>query len=106
MAERVAYIGEISKQVSERRALTVDWTDRIPDGVTLSSCAIAAYVLPAATSDNSILSSTTGTIDGNTASVFLISGTNNTRYRVSFTATLSDSQQLKEDVMLYVKNIS
>lgn len=105
MSEETVYIEEFSKQTSERRSVTVTWENRIPTGVTISSCAVAAFILPAQTADNSVISNTTATVTSYTASVYAVGGTNGTRYRISFTATLSDTQILKEDVLMIVENV-
>lgn len=103
--ERIRYIGEIVKQVAERRSLTVDFTGRMPTGATLSSCAVSAKILPAGTTDNTVISGTTATISGATATVYALGGVDSFRYRITFTATLSDTSVLVEDILMLVDNI-
>lgn len=107
MTESIGYIGEIAKQSSEKRPVTVDYEDRLPTAVTVSSCAVAAYLLPGGTSDNSVISGTAASVDGDglTASIYVRAGTSGRRYKVTFTATLSDTSVFEDDVLLIVEDV-
>lgn len=106
--EETKYIAEFIMQSAERRPLTVDFSDRMPSGATISSCAVTCVNIYSATTDNAKISSTTATLGGSdtTASVFMISPVDGQRYRVSFTATLSDTSILKEDLLITCKDIA
>jgi hypothetical protein len=103
--EKIRYIAQLEKQSSEKRPFTVTYTDRMPSGATLSSCTVAAYNLVSGTLASSVVSSMTATIDGDTASVFLQAGTDSVRYKITFTATLSDGSIFEDDVLMAVKDL-
>ncbi len=100
--ESVRYIATVVKPSAEKRAFTVDFTDRMPTSATLSSCAVSGVKLSTAATDNTVVSSTTATIDGAGASVFIQAGTAGQKYRITFTATLSDGSILPEYVLLII----
>lgn len=93
------------KQSAERRTRAVDFSNKLANGVTITGATIAAVNL--LTQENvasSILASTTGTVSGGNVSFIALAGTNNTDYRVTVTATLSNSDILTADVMLRVRD--
>lgn len=103
--EMVEYIQEVPKTVSEKRLQSVTYTGRVPSGATISSCAVAGYDINKQAVDNTVISGTTATLSGGNliASIFLQAGTAGKRYRVTFTATLSDGSILPDHVLLIVQ---
>lgn len=103
--EKIEYIDTIAKPVAEKRSYTVDYAGRMPEGATLASCAVSAINAYSGAAASSVISSGTGTISGNTASVFLQAGVADQRYVITFTATLSDGSILPDYVLMIVEAI-
>jgi hypothetical protein len=98
-------IFSMTKQSAERRTRSIDFADKIPATVTLSSATGVAVI--ASTGEvvtGSILASGTGTISGTTASFVIMGGSNGVDYKITVTATLSSSDILTADIMLRVKD--
>lgn len=105
MAEsEIEYLAEIVKQTAEKFPYTITYTGRLPDGATVASCAVAGLNLYSNATDNSVISNTVATVTTTTASVFVQAGTSDIRYKVTYTATLSDGSILEDDILLIVKN--
>lgn len=97
------YIEVFEKSAAaERVPKSIDYADRMPSGATLSSCTVSAVILPAGTADNSVISSTTATVSGTAASVFVRAGVAGFRYAIRFTATLSDTTVLPDELLMIV----
>ena len=103
--ERAGYIAEIAKQPGEKRPFTVTYENRMPAGATVSSCAVSAVDLAVSATDNSVISGTTATVTTTTASIFVQAGTAYRSYEITFTATLSDTTVLIDNVLMQVKPI-
>ena len=102
--EKTEYIQQLEKQSTERRLISIDYSD-VLGGATLSSVAVTGVNLASGATDNSIVHSTTATIVGDTSTVYAKSGTSGQKYRITFTATLSDAQVFKDDILMTVKDI-
>lgn len=100
--EKVEYLYTVFKTSAEKRPFAIDFSDRLPTGAALSSCAVAAYKVFDESADNSVISNSTATISGNVATIFLQAGTAGQRYRIVYSATLDDSSILVEHVLLSV----
>lgn len=89
---------------TEDRVIGLDFTGKLPTGVTLSSGTVSA-ILVSDSSDatSAILDSTTLTIDSgeDTAKVGIKTGAAVGKYLLTFLVTLSDSQVLKDDVLVW-----
>lgn len=92
----------IRKQSAEKYPILVDFTNKLPTGATISSATSAAYDLV----DNSDVSATliNGTTKTDTSvTVKLQAGITNHKYKITVTATLSDSfSVLEEDFYLEI----
>lgn len=92
----------IRKQSNEKYPVLVDFTNNLPSTTTISSATSAAYDLK----DNSnvsatLINATTNTTTGVT--VKLQAGTTSKKYKITVTATLSDSfSVLEEDFYLEI----
>lgn len=102
--EKTDYLQQIEKQSSERRLVTIDYSE-VLGSASLSSVAVTGYNIATASTDNTVISSTTGTIIADTATIYVRSGSSGQRYRITFTATLDDSQVFKDDILMTVKDI-
>lgn len=96
---------EITKHSTEIRTRSVDFDEKVPTGVTISSATIAAVELPTLTDRAStVLQSTTGTVSGTTVSFIAKAGTSGTRYKITVTATLSSGDKLVAIVFMTIKD--
>jgi 23S rRNA pseudoU1915 N3-methylase RlmH len=98
-------IFSMTKQSAERRTRSIDFADKIPATVTLSSA--VAVVTITATGEvvtGSLLATGTCTISGTNASFVVLGGSNGVDYKITVTATLSSSDILTADIMLRVKD--
>ena len=91
------------KETGERLTLEIDLTDRLPTSATPSTVAVTATDETLGTSASSILPSATGTASGAIISFAVYSGTTAHDYDVKVLTTLSNSDVLKENVILKVK---
>src|SRR4051812_28637081 len=98
MAPIVDYVQIFEKASYEKLPRTVAYEDRMPDGVTLVSATVSATNLYSGATDNTVLSSTTATIAGTDASVFVLDGTSGYRYVVTFRAVFSDGSKFRDDL--------
>lgn len=93
------------KQPSETYPIAIDYTNRLPEGLTLSSGTVAALNVQTNLTDNTVLSSTTGTVSGSKLRAKVQAGVNGSDYKITFTATLSDSSILEDDITMQVRAI-
>lgn len=101
--ERLEYIAEIAKPPTEQRPFTIDYTDKLPIGASVSSGTVAAYNHFTGALDNTVIGSTTGTKSGDTISATLRQGTAGQKYDIIFTTTLSDASILVDYLLLSVQ---
>lgn len=90
------------KQPAEAYYITVDFSNKLPSGTTLSSGTVTGVDLITQLTDDSILSSTTCVVSGSTLSSKVLGGTHGKQYLIRFTATLNNGSILNEDVKLFV----
>lgn len=94
---------ELEKQPSENKPLAIDFTGKLPAGLSLASGTVSAIRLDTGAADNSILASTTMTISGAKASFRYLGGVSGVDYKITALVTLSDTVTvLEEDVLLRV----
>lgn len=91
------------KQPGESYPIAIEYENKLPSGTTLSSGAVSARLLPALTLDNSVLASTTATLDSTRLKVKVQAGTDGNNYKITFLATLSDSSVLEDDITMRVR---
>lgn len=104
--ERVEYLGPIEEPSASKRAVTLNYAAQLPSGVTISSCTVTALDMYANTSASILASSTATLTDSNTkASVRVQNATAGKKYKLTFTAVLSDGQQWVDYVQYNVKDI-
>ena len=91
------------KQPAEKFPISIDFTNRLPSGLTISTVTLAALDL-STNSDvtTTIFGGTSGTVSGNKATGTVRAGTNGHAYKLTITATLSDSSILEEDLNMSV----
>lgn len=94
----------MKKQSAERRTRTIDFSDRVPSGVTISSATVACVKASTLELVNDMLASTTATVSGGNVSFTVLGGESGVDYRITVTATLSDSEVVTGDVMMRVQD--
>ena len=82
--------GYFEKQSRESWVFDIDFTGRLRSGVTLVSGTWEAINLSTGAVDNSVLASTTATINGYLALGMHQAGSNQTSYKLTLLATLSE----------------
>lgn len=92
------------KQPAEKRSVYVDYTGRLPEGVSLTAVTASAIDL----TDNSdvtsaLLTNASGTIDDATAIFQLKAGVDGRDYQVTFRADLSNGDKFEEDLLVEVR---
>jgi len=93
------------KQPDEVYPVTVDFTARLPSGVTVASATGSVTNLLTDSAENARLVSTTLTTTSTTATGKVTGGLAGVDYRVTFRATLSDSSVLEEDLLMRVTGL-
>jgi len=83
-----------SKTAAEKKPYTLDFTNALPDSVTISSATATAIKASDGTTDTSILEETTLTTTGTTAIVRVRAGTSGETYLITVTVNGSDSYTL------------
>jgi hypothetical protein len=91
------------KQPDEIYPVTIDFSARLPTGLTISSAAGSVTNLATDASENAMLSSTTLTVSSGNVTGKVTGGSHGTDYRITFKATLSDSSVLEEDLLMQVR---
>lgn len=97
-------IFQMTKQSAERRTRTIDFSAKVPASVTITGSAVACVEALGLTDKSSMLADTTGTRSGDTISFTVLGGEHGKDYRITVTATLSNSDILTADLMLRVKD--
>ena len=99
-------IHRVNKTSSEKFPVTLDFTNALPDGVTVSSVAVTDKKRSDGTTDTSILESTSPTPSSNTVAIQVKAGTNGESYIIQVAATGSDAfTVLEEYIILEVKDV-
>lgn len=94
---------KFQKQPAEAYPIAIDYTNRLPSGLTLASGTVSGTNLATGSADNSVLSSTTATLDGNKLKVKIQAGAHGTDYKITFLAALSDSSVLEDEIIMQVR---
>ena len=92
------------KTKAEKYTIAVEWLGQLPFSATLSSCTVAARRMEDqsdATSD--VLVSPTATISGTQSRVTVYGGRAGQKYRLLFTAILSNAEIVEEAVYMLVR---
>jgi hypothetical protein len=96
------------KQPGESYTIGMDYSDTgvLPDGTALSSGTVSAVKLSDGITDNTVLGSTTTTIDApnKLSKVLVQAGTNGEKYRITFLTTLDDASVLEDEVLMKVED--
>lgn len=92
------------KQPGENFPFAVEFSGRLPAGLSLASGTVAAVVYSTGVTDNSVLNSLSATIVETQAIARVKAGTDGATYKITFTVTLSDGSILEEDVLMNVKD--
>lgn len=97
----------VRKQPREQYAVAIDFEDRLPTGVSLSTCTVSAINLTTGQADTSVYHSSSGTISGTQAIGFLKAGTSGQKYQVTYLVTCGDSPAttFEEEILLEVEAI-
>jgi hypothetical protein len=99
----MALIGYTDKTPAETETLAVEFLDRLPSGVTVSSGTVTA-VDEDGTTDETVLGSTTATISGTQTQFVVQAGTHGKFYTVKVTTTLSNSAVRVDEIQMRVVN--
>lgn len=94
----------VTKTSGEKITLTIDFTDRLPTGATVSTATVAAVEYRQRTNvASTLLVSTTGTVTTPNVSFTVQNGTSKLDYLVTVLATLSTgSQKISKSVLVRV----
>ncbi|TXH49904.1 MAG: hypothetical protein E6Q97_21635 [Desulfurellales bacterium] len=95
----------IEKQSADIRSRSVDFSKKVPDGVTIESATVLCVV--AATNENvsdDMLASTDGTVDDSAVVFTVQGGENGELYKITVTATLSTGDILTADLFMRVRD--
>jgi len=93
------------KQPSEKHTLTVDYTNRLPDSVTLSMASMTALNLRTrADATSNIVTGTSMTVDadGLTASGQVKNGVAGERFKLTVSALLSNTDVYQDEIILEI----
>lgn len=98
----MAISGELKKISGETITQLIDYSDRLPSGVSVSSATASAVRLNDGAVDGTVL----GTVSNTASSVSFVAtaGTDGLDYLVTVSATLSNSDVLKDLVLMSVRD--
>lgn len=86
------------KQPSERLTLALEWSEKIPTGVSVVSATLSAIRTDtSADATSTVLSSSTGVISGTQVKMTVLAGTSGVDYKITILTTFSDGTILEED---------
>lgn len=96
-----------SKKSAESFSVSVDFTDLLASGDTVSSCAVSAidyeHKTDVSSGGSKVIGSSTATVSTPSASVKVLGGTGGRDYQLSFTATTANSDTLVIDLLMRVR---
>lgn len=105
----MAILDRFKKQPAERLQHSIDYTDWLPTGVTVLTVVTSSVeTLNSTASDvgEPTLTITTPSVTGgNVATYFATLGTDGKRYKVTFQATMSDTQILESEIEFKVRDV-
>lgn len=95
---------QILKTVEEVKAFTVDFTDTdtFISGATISTATIRAYDIATNTLDNSLLVSTTGSIDDGIVTGKITGGTGGKFYKVIVSTVWSNGETINDTIEVMI----
>lgn len=93
----------INKQPAEIFPVSIDFTGRLPEGITVASGTVSAVDQTTLSADASVYQSGTLSTTTTTATARLKAGVDGRNYVVTYTVTLSDGSILVEDILLKVR---
>jgi hypothetical protein len=91
------------KQPAGKETLEFDCTPRLPDSVTVSSATVAGIRLDTMATDNTVLTSTTGSVSSPYVRAQAIAGTDGVDYRIEMTVTLSNGDIIHKVWLMKVR---
>lgn len=94
-------MNQFSKQPNEIFPVSMDFSNSLDTGETISSKSVIAY-----NATNEVVTSTivaASSIVDNTVKVTVKDGTSGTRYKITIRITTSNSNIYEEDIFMYVK---
>lgn len=93
----------VAKSQQEIIPHSVDWTNRIPSTLTITSATASGYILPERETTATLFASANATISGKITSWTLQNGTDGEDYILVFKATASDSTIYTQSQLLKVR---
>lgn len=95
---------QFEKTSAEKFTIAVEWLGALPFSATLSSCTVAARRMDDQSDATAqVLISPNATISGTQTRIIVAAGKAGVRYRLLFTAILSNSEVLQEAVYMQVR---
>lgn len=98
----MAILERFTKQPNDNLKYTIDYRDWLPTGVSVASCVVSdVSVINSSESDvgePTLTASVPVVVGGNLATFFAASGTDGKNYKVTFLATMSDTQLLESEI--------
>lgn len=95
---------DATKRSSELLTWAVEFADRMPEEVTISTATLSAVETETRKPASSVLVDEEGTISGSQVLFGVQGGTSGKRYDITVTATLSDGQVLQDVVRMFVND--
>ena len=97
-------LDKISKQPAEKFPFAIDFTGRLPSGLTISSATVTATVYQGGASASSVLEGSP-VVANNVVTIKVKDGSDGVMYKITFTVALSDNfSVLEEDILMEVVN--
>lgn len=94
----------MEKQPTDRRSRSVDFAEKVPDGVTIESATVAAVKVDTLEDvADDLLDSENGSVSGTKVSFIVKGGEDGGRYKITISATLSNDDVLTADIFLSVR---
>lgn len=94
----------IEKQPAEKFAVSLDFTNRLPTGLTISSGTVTAKEIPNGAANTNVYVTGTLSTTNTTAAATVQAGEDGKIYQLTYTVTLSDTTTvLAEDFLLKVR---
>ena len=97
-------VGTFPKQPPETYTTGVDFVDKLPAGISLSSGTVAAFDPAGTDVSATVLANTTATISGTQALVRVLAGVHGVRYRIKFLCSLTNGDVREKDLLMSVEN--
>jgi len=96
---------EFSKQPAEIRNWYIDYSNRLPSGVVISSVALSAVDCETgADATSTVVVNTTGTVSANRSIGQFQAGTSGKAYKLTYLSTLDNGELWEDDVIMRVQS--